>query len=145
MLTKSKTSAFILSLITVVSFSATSALVNILIPYLISGDIGTVIARPESLKEPGQVISLVGVIIILLMILTGIGTFWLYRFFGERYYGKRSALRWALFGIIFALLLKSPDWLIPERLWLLSDILRFASVFIAFFLTRWIIPLESEG
>jgi hypothetical protein len=66
----------------------------------------------------------------------------LYRFFGERYYGHRGALRWALFGGFFALLLRLPDWLLPDSMGLLGDILGFLGLFVAFFLARRLVPLE---
>ena len=145
MLTKSVKSAFILSAITVVSFSAMSALVTILIPYLLSGNIRVVIERPENLRTPEAWAVLVGLIAVLLLILTGIGAFWLYRFFGERYYGPRGALRWALFGAIFALLLRLPDWLLPDSMNLLGYILDILDLFVAFFLARWLVPLERNA
>ncbi|MBN1148023.1 MAG: hypothetical protein JXA78_12265 [Anaerolineales bacterium] len=142
MLTKSVKSAIILSAITVISFSMSGAMVNMLIPYLTSGDICVVIESPQDLQSPGDVIALIGLVAGLLLILTGISAFWLYRFFGERYYGARGALRWAVFGAIFALLLWLPDWLFPESLRFLGHQLRFLGVLVAFFVARWLIPVE---
>ena len=143
MLKKSVKSAFILSALTVASFSTVSAVLNILIPYLVSPDVHTIVARPEALTTPGDILALVSMVVALLLILTGVGAFWLYKFFGEKYYGTRGAIRWALFGATFALLLSLPNWLIPERWWLLRDIWRFGSVFVAFFLVRKLIPLKQ--
>lgn len=142
MLKKSVKSAFILSGLTVASFNMVSAVLNILIPYLVSSDVHDIVARPEALNTPGDILALVGLVVTLLLILTGIGAFWLYKFFGDKYYGTRGAIRWALFGATLALLLSLPNWLIPERWWLLRYIWRFGSVFVAFFLIRKIMPLK---
>lgn len=142
MLTKSKTSAFILSAITVLSFGVTGSLINILIPYLLSSDLRVVIERPESLRTTGDIAALVVLIVTLLLMLTGVGAYWLYRFFGDRYYGPRGALRWSLFGIIFALMLGLPAQLFPDSLRLLEIVLNILGIFVAFFVARWLIPLE---
>ena len=142
MLAKSKTNAFVLSAIAVLSFGATGVVVNILIPYLLSGDLRIVIERPENLRTPGDVAVMVGLVVLLLLMLAAIGAIWLYRFFGERYYGVRGALRWSLFGIIFALLLRLPDWLLPDSLHLLGSFLGILGLFVAFFLARWLVPLR---
>lgn len=144
MLNKSKKSALVLSCIAVLSFSITGALLYLLIPYLISGDVRVLVENPGALDSPGEIAALTAVIAALLLVLIGIGAFWLYRFFGERYYGGRGALRWALFGALFALLLKLPDWLLPQRLRLLGDLLRFLGLFAAFFLARWLVPIERR-
>jgi len=143
MLAKSKRSALLLSAITVLGFGFISALVNILIPYLLSGDLHTIVARPESLDEPAEFIVLLVSVILLLLILIATGAFWIYRFFGERYYGPRGALRWALFGAIFAVFLKAPDWFLADNLRPLGAVLRILSLFVAFFMARWMVPLEK--
>lgn len=141
-LEKNKRSAVILSGVTVLSFSITSAILNLLIPILATGDIGLVAAGSEGLSQPGSAPGLALFIAALLILLTGIGAFWLYQFFGERYYGPRSAPRWAVFGILFALFLKLPDWLFPPELWLLKGLVQLAGLFAAFFLARWLIPFQ---
>ena len=143
MLAKSKRSALVLSAITVLVFGLVSALVNILIPYLMSGDLHTIVAQPESLDESSEFTALLVVVALLLLILIAVGAFWLYRFFGERYYGPRGALRWALFGAIFAVCLKAPDWFLTDNLRSLGDALRILGLFLAFFLARWIVPFEK--
>ena len=143
MLAKSKLSALVLSAITVLVLGLVSALVNILIPYLMSGDLHTIVAQPESLDEPSEFTALLVVVALLLLILIAVGAFWLYRFFGERYYGPRGALRWALFGAIFAVCLKAPDWFLAYNLRSLGDALRILGLFLAFFLARWIVPFEK--
>jgi uncharacterized BrkB/YihY/UPF0761 family membrane protein len=143
MLAKSKRNAFMLSALTVLVFGFTSALVNILIPYLLSGDLHTIVAHPESLDEPTEIIVMFVFVILLLSILTAIWAFWLYRFFGECYYGLRGALRWALFASIFAVFLKVPDWLLPGNLRPLGDVLRILSLFTAFFLARGLVSLKK--
>jgi uncharacterized BrkB/YihY/UPF0761 family membrane protein len=143
MLAKSKRSALLLSAITVLVFGLVSALVNILIPYLLTGDLHAIVARPESLDEPSEFVVLFVFVALLLLILIVIVAFWLYRFFGERYYGPRGALRWALFGAIFAVLLKAPDWFLADNLRPLGDVLRILGLFLAFFLARWIVPFKK--
>ena len=143
MLAKSKLSALVLSAITVLVLGLVSALVNILIPYLMSGDLHTIVAQPESLDESSEFTALLVVVALLLLILIAVGAFWLYRFFGERYYGPRGALRWALFGAIFAVCLKAPDWFLAYNLRSLGDALRILGLFLAFFLARWIVPFEK--
>jgi hypothetical protein len=141
-LSKSKKSAFFLSGITVLSFSITSAILTILIPYWISGDIHAIIANPESLNDPTHLIALTFLLVLLLLILTGIGAFWLYRFFGETYFGKRGAVRWVLFGLTFACLLRGIDWVLNGKLWALEGILQILALFAAYFVTRMLMPLE---
>lgn len=107
-----------------------------------TGDTHLLTADAEIIRQSGSVPGLLLFFAALLACLTGIGAFWLYRFFGERYYGPRSALRWAEFGLFFALFLKLPDWLISPDLWLLRGLVQLAGLFAAFFLTRWLIPLQ---
>jgi len=143
---KSRKSALRLSAAAVLSFTVTSAVVNILLPYLLTGDAHTIIENPERLSQPSQVLALTGILSLFLLILIGLGAFWLYRFFGEAYYGPYGVARWAVFGALLALLLKLPDWLASEGLWL---VVKYAiwilSPFIAFFLARWLIPLKRRN
>ena len=140
-LAKSKQSALILSTVIVLSFTITTAVVDLLIPYLISGDIQTIVENPESLAQPGSILGLLAFLAIVILVLIAIGAYWLYRFFGERHYGRRSAVRWALFGISFALLVQALDLVFQGRLAILKGITQFLSIFGAYFLARWLIPL----
>ena len=140
--TKSKKSALILSTIAVLSFTITSAGIDILIPYLINRDIHTIVENPEVLSRPGDVLALLMILVTLLAILIAIVAFWLYRFFGERHYGRRAALRWALFGFTFAVWLHTLGWIFQDRLAILKGILQFLGVFATYFLTRKLIPFE---
>ena len=142
-LAKSKRSAFIMGASAVLSFAITSLLVNILIPYWNSRDIHAIIANPESLSTPGNLLALIGVVIFLLVLLTGLAAYWLYRFFGEDYYGTRGVWRWALFGFFLALLLQIPTWLFNEHLKFLTLPWQILSVFIAFFGARVIVPKKA--
>lgn len=143
MQSKTKQSALLLSTITVLSFFVTGAFLNILLPYWISGDIQAVVANPESLSQPGSLLVLLLFLGIILGILIALGAFWLYRFFGEAHFGERARLRWALFGALFALFLKLPDWLLPAGWGLLRGILQLAGLFAAYFLARWVAPLRQ--
>ena len=142
---KSRKSAFLLSATAVFSFVATSAVVNILLPYLLTGDVNTVIEHPERLSQPGQVLALLGILSLFLLVLIGLGASWLYRFFGEAYYGLRGAARWALFGVLLALLLKLPDWLFRDSLRLVKYAIWILSPFVAFFVARWLLPLKRKN
>lgn len=133
----------ILSAITVISYSSVNAIGNILVPYLISGNIQEIIANPESLNDPINQLTLGLILSILLILMVIIGAYWLYRFFGEHYYGVRGAIRWALFGVLFAVLLIALDRLFPVGWRLLINILKFCSVFVAFFIARMIIPIKK--
>ena len=144
LLQKNIKSAVILSTIIVLSFTLTTAITDILIPYLLNGDISSIVADPQSLAEPGNLIGLGTFVTAILLILIAIGAFWLYRFFGERYYGPRGAIRWALFGITFALLMQAFDLIFQGNLPIIKGILQFLSVFGAYFLTRWIVPMEPS-
>ena len=144
MLSKSPKGAILLSAIGVIAFALTSAVLNLLLPYLLTGDVHVIIAQPERLRQPGELLVLVGILGFFLLLLIALAAFWLYRFFGEAYYGPRGAVRWALFGALLALLLKLPDWLIPEGLRFIRDILWILSAFIAFFLARWLVPLKQK-
>ena len=138
MLKRSKQGAFILSGIAVLAYAITAAVEYMLLPYLISGDIHTVVAKPENLTQPGAIIGLVVVLAVLMLALTGLGAFWIYRFFGERYYGGRGALFWALFGFLLALFVRLPDWVLPEVVRWLRYLWFAICVFPAFFLARWL-------
>ena len=133
----------ILSAITVVSFSSVNAIGNILVPYLITGNIQEIIANPESLNDPINQLALGLIVSILFIIMVIIGAYWLYRFFGEHYYGVRGAIRWALFGVFFAILMMALDWLFPAGWRLLINVLKFCSVFVTFFIARMIIPIKN--
>ena len=142
---KTRKSALMLSAAAVLSFAATSAVLNILLPYLLTDDIRTVIEDPERLTQPGQLLALAGILSLFLLILIGLGAFWLYRFFGEAYYGPRSTTRWAMFGALLALFLKLPNWLLPDGLRLVKYAVWILSPFLAFFLARWLLPLERKN
>lgn len=144
-LSKSKKSAFILSALVVLSFALTTAVVDILVPFLLSRDITTIVENPENLSKPGSILGLIFFLVFILAILTAIGAFWLYRFFGERHYGRGAALRWAIFGISFALLLQAFDLIFQDRLAILKVILQFLSVFAAYFLARALIPINHKS
>jgi hypothetical protein len=74
----------------------------------------------------------------LLAVLSGIGAIWLYRFFGPRYYGKKGLVMWVAFGVILAILLKAPEWVLGDNLTWLQQMWRFVSAFPAFFAARWV-------
>ncbi len=143
MLRKSLSSAILLSAVGVLAFTLTSALVNMLIPYWISGDFRAAIANPERLRNAGDVAALAALLLGAFLILVALGAYWLYRFFGEDYYGGRGAARWALFGALFALFIKGSAWL-PQGLSLLKNLLWVVSVFAAFFIARRLIPLRRS-
>ncbi len=143
MLKKNKKSAVIISAITVLSFAIVNAVENILVPYLITGNIQAVIANPENLAEPANLIALAIILSLLLIVMILIGAYWLHRFFGEKYFGARGASRWALFGVLFAILMMAPEWFLPLDWRLLINLLKFVSVFIAFFISRKLIPLTE--
>jgi hypothetical protein len=73
-----------------------------------------------------------------------LGAYWLYRFFSPAYYGPRGAARWALFGALLAVLLKLPDWLLPESWRLVKFVIWILSAFVAFFIARRLLPLKRE-
>lgn len=142
---KDKKNAFLLSALTVLSYSITGAILNIWLPFWISGDIHTVVAQPESLRQPINLIGLILLILFGLLLLIAIGAYWLDRFFGEKYFGQGSRTRWVLFGFLFALLIKIPDWIFPQSWWVLQAVFKFAGLFAAFFLARWIVPLARSS
>ncbi len=144
-LPKSKKSALILSTVIILSFTITTAIVDILIPYLVSGDISTIVENPEYLARPGSILGLLVFLAIIILVLIAIGAFWLYRFFGERHYGRRSAPRWALFGITFALLMQAMDLIFQGQMAILKGILQFLCIFAAYFLARLVIPLGKTN
>jgi hypothetical protein len=139
---KSKQRALELSAVTVLSFSATGAILNILLPYWLSGDIRTVVANPESLAQPGSLLVLLLFLVIILGVMVALGAFWLYRFFGEAHFGERAPLRWALIGVLFAIFLKLPDWLLPAGWGILRGVLQLSGLLAAYFLARWLVPLR---
>ena len=142
-LNKNKKSAIVLSVIIVLSFSLTTAIVDILVPVLFSDSYEYVVVRnTDTAPEPENIFGIAILIFLILIVLITIGAFWLYRFFGESHYGQRSAFRWSLFGIIFALLLQVFDLIFQENLPIIQGILQFLSVFAAYFISRFIIPLE---
>ena len=144
-LLKSKKSALILATIVVLSFSLTMAIFEILMPYWLNGSANSIVADPERLSQPGSLVGLSVFLIAILLILIFIGAFWLYRFFGERYYGRRGALRWALFGVMFALLMQGFDLIFGENLPVIKGVLQFLSVFGAFFLSRLLLPIGTQS
>ena len=144
MLTKSKKNAVILSCTIVFSFAITSALLNILLPYLLTGNLRVIIENPQNLSTLADFLSLAVLLVVVLGGLIAIGAYWLYKFFGEAYYENKGILRWALFGALFALFFKTPDWFLGERLPVIKNLLQFLSLFAAFFLTRWIVPIQSK-
>ena len=87
-LEKGPKSALILSALTVLSFTITDAILNIGIPYMSTGDLQTVVANPASFAQPGNLIGLAFFMLLILGILTAIGAYWLFHFFGERYFNR---------------------------------------------------------
>jgi hypothetical protein len=144
-LEKNKKSALILSTATIFSFVIADAILNLLLPYLLSGDIYTVVRDPENLKEPANLIGLISFLVVILTILILVGAFWLDRFFGEAYFGKRSLIRWSLFGLLFAFFLKVPEWIFTHSLWGIRMLFQLAGLFGAFFLARSIIPIQRKS
>lgn len=140
-LSKSKSSAVILSMLAVLVIILTSAALNMLLPYLMTGDIHTVIARPENLSDPAYAGALVGVLLLVFLLMVGVGAYWLYKFFGEAYFGVRGAWRWMLFGLFFALLSQLAIWLFPDNA-VMDWVWPLVSAIVAFFLSRWLIPLR---
>ncbi|MFM8322965.1 MAG: hypothetical protein ACKOC5_18805 [Chloroflexota bacterium] len=136
MLPRSRQSALWLSLAAVLAFSLTSAILNLLLPYLLTGDVHSLVERPEALQQPGGLLSLVLVLLVVEVVLALIGWLWIYRYFGERYYGQRGLVFWALFGLLLALLLKLPDYLPGGGPAALTGAWRAISAFPAFFLAR---------
>ena len=143
MLNKSKRSALLIGALIVVSFMLSMAVMTMLIPYLLSGDIHTVIEKPENLNTPGAVLSLAAVLLALTLLLIAISAYCLYRFFGQAYYGQRGALRWLLFSLGFPLIGWLPGALFPGFRGILSGIWQFSSIFLAYALSRWLIPLRK--
>lgn len=143
-LNKSKSSAVILSTLVVLVVVITSAVLNMLIPYWITGDIHTVIAKPENLSDPVQAGALIGVLALIYLLMVGIGAYWLHRFFGEAYFGVRGAWRWMLFGLFFALLSQVAIWQFPDNA-VMDWAWPMVSAIGAFFLARWAIPLKKKG
>lgn len=141
---KSKHSALTLSAITVLSFAFTGTILNILLPYLLSGNIHTVIANPDSLAQPGNLLVLLLLLAIILGLMVALGAFWLYRYFGEAYFGENARLRWMLFGVLFAIFLKLPDWLLPASPVIFRGVLQLAGLFAAYFLMLVVIPLKRR-
>jgi hypothetical protein len=141
---KSWKGAFLMSAVAALSFTAASAVMNILLPYLLTGDVRVIIENPERLSNPGDVLTLALILLIAFLLLIALGAYWLYRFFGPAYYGPRGAARWALFGALLAVLLKLPDWLLPNDWLLVKYALWILSAFIAFFIARWLVPLKKN-
>lgn len=131
-LEKNKTSAVILSAITVLTFSVTDFALNILIPWIIQKESALVQENTENLMAAFLFVAL------MLLFLVAIGAFWLYRFFGDRYYGPRGAAFWALFGTLFAIFLIVPEWGIQDQIRWIRIPLQLAGLFGAFFLARWL-------
>jgi hypothetical protein len=143
MLKKSKTNALILSAFTCLAFALSSAVLNLLLPYLLSGDVHSIIEHPENLSTPAAMLTLFAILLFVLGLLIGSVAVYFYKFFGDAYYGLKGALRWVIFGILTALLIQLPIWLIPQVA-ILKTITQVLGVLIAFFLARWIIPLERK-
>jgi hypothetical protein len=142
---RSKRSASILSAIAVIAYAATAAVLYMLVPYLVSGNLRVIVAYPEQFLRPAPILALVIFVALLLLALTGLGAFWIYRFFGERYYGGRGALHWALFGTLLALFVRLPDWILPAGWgWLRYPWLAI-SPFLAFFLARWLARIPKAA
>jgi hypothetical protein len=144
LLEKNKRSAIILSSATILSFVSADAILNLLIPYLLSGDIHTVVRDPENIKQPANLIGLILFLFMILTIFVLVGAFWLDRFFGVAYFGKRSSIRWSLFGLLYAFFLKIPEWIFLQDWWGFKIIFQLAGLFGAFFLSRWAIPIQHK-
>jgi hypothetical protein len=140
---KSKRRALSLSAITVFSFAITGAALNLLLPYWRGENLQTLITNPERLAQPGSLLPLFFTMLLILGLMTGLGAFWLFRFFGDAYFGSRAPLRWALFGILFAFFLKLPDWFFPANPGVFRAIIQLAGLFAAFFVARWLVPINK--
>ena len=142
-LAKSKTSAVLMSALAALSFSLVTAFLSILVPYLASGDIHTILENPESLSQPGSLAALIGIVVILFALLVSVGAAWIYRFFGEAYFGRRGALRWVLFGSLWAALRYVQTWFFPDNP-ILETIWEIVGVLGSFFVARWLVPLPKK-
>ena len=102
-----------------------------------------IVQKPQNLSTPAEILTLVILLIIIVGGLITIGTYWLYKFFGEDYFSARSLLRWIFFGMLFAIFMKSSDYILNENLIIIKNLVRLASVFAAFFVSRIALPLEK--
>jgi hypothetical protein len=93
------------------------------------------------LNEPAEILTLLIILALLFAILVAIWAYWLYRYFGEAYYGARGSFRWIIFGAVLALLVRTQTWLLPEMGMLLRSAWLFVSIFLAYGLARLLIPL----
>lgn len=142
---KTKTRALWLATCAVTGLTLTGVMLNIVIPFALKRDLRVIVANPEALSEPANVAALILVTLALLGVLTGLGAFWLYRFFGAAYFDRLAPWRWALFGAIFAICLQIPNWLFPDLAWWLEWTVNLAGALAAFFLARRLIPLAGAG
>jgi len=136
---KSKRNALILSAITVLAFAVTGFILNIMLPYWLNR-----VSNPQNPFQTGGLGVLLLFMVIILAMMIALGAFWLYRFFGEAHFVGNAPLRWALFGVLFAIFLKLPDWLLPAGWGIIRVILQLAGLFVAYFLARWIVPLRRS-
>lgn len=139
---KTRARALWLAACAVLALTLTSAIENIAIPYLLKQDIRVIIANPEALNQPANVVALILVTLFLIGALIAMGAFWLDRFFGAAYFDRRAPWRWALFGALFAVWLQAPRWFFPGLGWGWKVIFDLLGAFAVFFLARRLIPLE---
>lgn len=138
MLQKSKRSALILSVLAVLCFALMTALMDIALPYWLTGDATAIVSDPNLLSQPNQLSGLVIFLIVMLALLTLVGWAWINKAFGEDYYGRKGAWHWAMYGGLLGLFIALPHLLLQDRLDFLQHMWRYASPFPAFFLARWI-------
>jgi len=145
MLTKSKSSALILSGIWLLSYVIASLVFQVWVPYWLTGVMPDLFSEPPGMAGPSYLLRFWGAVLLVLGFQILIGGFCIYRFLGDGYYGRRGIIFWVLFAVLLATMFNLPRILLEERWAMQQRCWRMASVFPAFFLARWICGIKPAA
>ncbi len=145
MLTKSKRSAFVMASVVSLTYSVTILFINVATRYATTGTVPSPQAEFNNMQGSWQVFV---VLIAALLILISLGGLLIYALFNhDSHFGISGVIRWGLFGILDATLMKLyPSlWAGLSHPFVLQKIAELAIVLISYFVVFKMIPLSHQG
>ncbi len=140
MLAKSRRSALIIAGIAFLSYALTDLLISLGIYYRTTG---TLPPLQEEIQNIPQFFGTYALLIIALLIAIGVGGLLINSLFGEAYFGRRGALRWSLFGMIYALISQGYQSFANDWPFLIKTIIELILVVVTYGLALKLVPLPA--
>jgi len=137
---KNKQTSWLLSTVIVLSFTFTSAILNIIVTPLLGGE-NFFSGQNVDYKS---LLIFATIILIVILLLISLFAFWLYKFFSDAYFDEYAIKRWGIFGFLFALFLQISVWFLHNKFPVFQFLLGIVFLLLAFFIARKIYPLNKK-